>query len=234
MMIPSLTGNIPGKADAGLQEKIEWLERCANELPTVIIVMELATETVVYMSDRGRAWLGGVSQEALTAMGADYLRTYFNPEDVADYLPKILDMVYSPDHDKIVTFFQQVRASEQDPWSWYISTSKVFMRDAAGNPTHVITNATPIDPLHHITSKVNRLLEENNFLRLHKEAFALLTKREKEILHLMALGLNSSEMAAKLHISEKTATTHRRNIRIKLNAPTHYEITRFAQAFDLI
>jgi DNA-binding CsgD family transcriptional regulator len=31
-----------------------------------------------------------------------------------------------------------------------------------------------------------------------------------------------------------TATTHRKNIRNKLDAKNNYDITRFAQAFDLI
>lgn len=38
---------------------------------------------------------------------------------------------------------------------------------------------------------------------------------------------------ARLHISEKTAQT-RRNIKAKLNAQSNYDITQFAQAFDLI
>ena len=50
----------------------------------------------------------------------------------------------------------------------------------------------------------------------------------------MALGHSSSEIAEKLHISEATASTHRRNIRIIIKAETSYDITRFAQAFDLI
>jgi DNA-binding CsgD family transcriptional regulator len=50
----------------------------------------------------------------------------------------------------------------------------------------------------------------------------------------MALGINSNVIAGKLHISEATANTHRRNVRRKINAQNNYDITRFAQAFDLI
>jgi DNA-binding CsgD family transcriptional regulator len=50
----------------------------------------------------------------------------------------------------------------------------------------------------------------------------------------MALGHSSMEIAGNLHISETTANTHRRNIRRKINANSIYDITRFAQAFDLI
>jgi len=92
----------------------------------------------------------------------------------------------------------------------------------------------PTDAKHSITVKAQRLLEENNFLRNNYHVFDQLTKREKEILKMMALGDSSAEMAEKLYISETTASTHRRNIKRKLNIESNYDVTRFAQAFDLI
>lgn len=91
-----------------------------------------------------------------------------------------------------------------------------------------------LDPLHHVTSKVNRLLEENNFLRRNQKVFTSLGKREKEILKFMALGNSTAEMAARLFFSEQTVNTHRRNIKAKLNAESNYDIVKFAQSFDLI
>jgi DNA-binding CsgD family transcriptional regulator len=94
--------------------------------------------------------------------------------------------------------------------------------------------AVPMATDHPFAGKVDRLLEENNFLRRNQKIFSSLTQREKEILKLMALGINSNVIAEKLHISEATANTHRRNVRRKINAQNNYDITRFAQAFDLI
>ena len=110
----------------------------------------------------------------------------------------------------------------------------VFLWNEEGKPVLTITIAIPIDPKHFFTSKIEKLLQENNFLRSNKHIFASLTRREKEILRLMALGHNSAEIGELLHISQTTAATHRRNIRSKLNAQTNYDLTRFAQAFDLI
>jgi DNA-binding CsgD family transcriptional regulator len=50
----------------------------------------------------------------------------------------------------------------------------------------------------------------------------------------MALGKNSEQIATALHISEMTVSTHRRNIKAKIGAQSSYDITRFAQAFDMI
>ncbi|CAL1521527.1 LuxR C-terminal-related transcriptional regulator [Chitinophaga sp. MM2321] len=218
----------------GLEGKLKALQAIDGELPAVVIVMNVEKDFVEYMSPRGLEQLN-ISLDALKAMGHGYYDTYFNPHDVADYLPKITAMLGSPiDKEVIVTFFQQVRLSPERDWVWHLGTTRVFMRNDAGIPTHVITCAVPIDPLHHVTSKVNRLLEENNFLRRNQHIFASLTKREKEILRLMALGLSASEIAEEVHISEKTAVTHRRNIKSKIGAQSGYDLTSFAQAFDLI
>jgi DNA-binding NarL/FixJ family response regulator len=111
---------------------------------------------------------------------------------------------------------------------------KILMRNDDGSPLLLITMSYSIDPLSHVTPKVSRMLEEHIFLRKNHKAFSSLTKREVEILRMMALGENSMDMSEKLNISEKTVTTHRKNIRSKLKIQSSYDITRFAHAFDLI
>lgn len=218
---------------ARFHQKIIQLEAAATDLPVVIIVHELPSMDVVYMSPNGLKILG-FSLEKIKEMGKAYHDTFFNPEDVADYMPKLLDLLSSADSEKFISLFQQVRPSPDHDWKWYLSTSKVFLHDEDDKPTHVITTASPVDPTHHITSKVNRLLEENNFLRRNQKVYASLGNREKEILKWMALGDSAMEIAGKLYISEQTVATHRRNIKAKLHAGSNYDIVRFAQAFDLI
>lgn len=215
------------------RKKIESLQDFEKEIPAVFIVHNLKENAVVYMSERGRSILG-VKLEEIRVPNEEYHQQFFNPEDVPNYLPKIFDLIQRNDPGEMVTFFQQVRSSPKEDWTWYLSSTKIFLRDEAGSPLLSITLAVPIEAKHHITAKVERLLRENNFLRQNNHIYATLTKREKEILRLMALGHSSSEIAEKLHISEATASTHRRNIRIKIKAETSYDITRFAQAFDLI
>ncbi len=43
-----------------------------------------------------------------------------------------------------------------------------------------------------------------------------LSAREKDIIHLLALGLDSQSIADQLFISKNTVDTHRRNIKAKL------------------
>lgn len=216
-----------------LEDKIKAISAIAENLPVVIIVHCLKTQGVVYLSPNGLQILG-FTLEKIKELGPAYHETFFNKEDQADYAPKVFSLLNTTDNDKMVSVFQQVRPSADHDWKWYLTTLKILIRDEAGAPTHLIAAASPIDPRHHVTSKVNRLLEENNFLRRNQKTFALLGKREKEILKHMALGDSTAQIAAKLFISEQTVNTHRRNIKAKLNAESNYDIVKFAQSFDLI
>lgn len=84
------------------------------------------------------------------------------------------------------------------------------------------------------SAKVNRLLLEKKNFREKWQLFFALTKREKQILQLMAKNETSQSIAEKLFISETTVQTHRKNIKRKINAKTDYDVISFAQTFDLI
>jgi len=216
-----------------VREKIETLRLFENEIPAVFIVHDLFDFSVVYMSQRGLKILGA-SLEEVRLGNAEYHARYFNQEDAKTYVPKILELIERNNADELISIFQQVRPSQEHEWSWYLSSIKVFLRDKTGRPRLTITLAVPMQTEHPLVSKVDRLLEENNFLHRNQNVFAALTKREKQILKLMASGVNSTEIAKQLHISEATANTHRRNIRTKINAQSNYDVTKFAQAFNLI
>ena len=55
-----------------------------------------------------------------------------------------------------------------------------------------------------------------------------LTPREREIVQLLAEGKSNKEIASYLHISVKTAETHRANIMLKLNFHSVTELVRYA------
>ena len=204
------------------------------DCPAIVIVHDLRDTSVLYMSPNGLQFLG-VTLKELRAMGPDYHNRYFNMEFAENYMPRILGLMERNKDHETVSYFQQVRSSPDKDWSWYLSCTKILLRDEAGRPLLIITNAVPFDSSHYFeAAKAQRMLDETAFLRSNQHLFDSLTKREKEVLTLMATGLSSVRMAKKLHISEMTASTHRRNIKKKLNAASVYDLTRFAQAFNLI
>ena len=218
--------------EEAINKKIAEIAAVADDLPGVFIIHDTTDLSVRYMSPRGLKLLGTTLEE-LRSMKAEYLDRYFNPEDVQNYLPKIVDFVHNNTEDAI-SFFQQVRFSEKTDWTWHLSAMKVLLRADDGSPVLTVTNAVSIDPIHHVTSKVSRLLEENNFLRSNYHNFIQLGKRECEVLKFIALGKSSTEIAEELFISVATVDTHRRNIKKKLKITSTYELSLYARAFDLI
>lgn len=217
-----------------IDEKILLLKKLEQDIPSVTIVHDLRDTSVLYMSPRGLKILG-ITMKELIDIGPDYHTRFFNMEFAEGYAPKIFGLIERNNNDEIISFFQQVRPSPDKDWIWYLTCTKIFMRDDKGMPLLIISNAVPLDASHYVeAAKAQRLLEENNFLRVNQHLFDVLSKREKEILRLMAMGRSASKIAKQLYISEMTASTHRRNIKRKLNAQSNYDITRFAQAFDLI
>lgn len=216
-----------------IREKIAKIASVADDFPGVIVIHNIKEHKNAFMSQQGLDELGITLKELVDMSLEKYLEKFFNPEDVKNYVPKIMALVEKNTDDNI-SFFQQVRISENHDWTWHMSSVKILMRNDDGSPLLLITMSYSIDPLSHVTPKVSRMLEENTFLRENHKAYSSLTKREVEILRMMALGENSMDMSEKLNISEKTVTTHRKNIRSKLKIQSNYDITRFAHAFDLI
>lgn len=221
------------RIDERIAGKIREIAAFAEEIPGVIIIHNIKDLSVVYMSPRGQRILG-VNNEELVRMGPEYYHRFFNPDEAKEHVPTMISLLQKNNNDESIALFQQVKSESSKEWTWYSTSVKIFMRDDDGNPLLTIAVAIPIDPKHHITNKVARLLDENNFLRKNYEKFSLLTSRERQVLACMALGKTSADIGEELHISVATAETHRKNIKKKLGISSTFDISNYARAFDLI
>jgi len=216
-----------------VDEKIQEIAAVADSMPGVIVIHDLPDFSLRYMSPLGLKLLDKNWDDIRGLSNEEYHKRFFNEEHAQYYVPKIVDMI-TRNHDEVVSYFQQVRTSKDRAWDWYMSMTKILMRDEHSSPALSITIAMKIDPNHYFTAKAARLLEENVFLRENFDKFARLTKREKEILKLLAVGKSSLVVSRLLNISVTTAETHRKNIKQKLKATSSYDLARYAHAFDLI
>lgn len=213
-------------------QKLAAFEAIADELP-IFIIHNVPAFSVVYMSRTGLQLLG-VSLDEVRRLGSEYYTKFFNPEDVAFYVPKFIEMLAGPAPRKWFSFFQQVATGRDNQFEWYLSASRPFIYDETGKLLLSLTFALPLDPNHHLAEKAERLMEENLMLKDNYQRYAALTKREMELLRYIASGEKAGEISKRIHISEKTLNTHRRNIKRKIGARTHYDIIKFAQAFNLV
>jgi len=66
------------------------------------------------------------------------------------------------------------------------------------------------------------------------DGIPILTKREQEVLKLIAEGLTNNEIAERIFISPLTADSHRKNLLVKLGARNTASMVRIAMTYQLI
>lgn len=66
------------------------------------------------------------------------------------------------------------------------------------------------------------------------DPYSTLTAREQEVMRMLAEGLTTKEVAAKLYISPKTVENHRTNLMKKLGLQSTVELIRYAARLGLI
>ena len=93
---------------------------------------------------------------------------------------------------------------------------------------------------HFMDSSLHYKVVENVMKSREQEAkitdagYNALTRREQEVMRLLAQGLSSKKIAEKLFISPKTVKNHRSNIMNKLDLHSTVELVRYAAKFGLI
>ncbi len=219
--------------DQRIKKQIDEIKAVADRFPGVTIVHRLPDFSVEYMSLKGLQLLNLTQEEVCSMTAMQYYERFFNMDDWYDYTPKIRKFVERND-DNSISQFQQVKLAGNTDWTWHLTVTRMLMRDDNNLPVLTITTSYAVEGIMHVTTKVERLLEENTFLRKNYNQFSKLTNRERDVLREQALGYTSQEIADRLFISVRTAETHRRNIKQKLKVSSGFELAEYARAFDLV
>ena len=112
---------------------------------------------------------------------------------------------------------------------------KMMNNGASG---YVLKNATQDELLEAITTvahgKTYLSFEAGKTLQRIKNNPIVLTRREKEVLELIAEGMTNNEIAAKLFVGSTTVDTHRKNLLTKFEAKNTATLIRVAVQMQII
>ncbi|MGZ5190200.1 MAG: response regulator [Flavisolibacter sp.] len=107
-----------------------------------------------------------------------------------------------------------------------------------GASGYVLKNATQEELMEAITvvlsGKTFLSHDASQTLRKSKEGSVILTRREIEVLGLIAEGLTNNEIATKLFVSSTTVDTHRKNLLTKFGVKNTATLIRMAVQMHLI
>ncbi len=168
----------------------------------------------------------GKEVEELLTKGRAYLDTIANQSLLKEACEKAVQLHNSNDYDALCHYLQAIPLNgETTPFF----TSKLLLDEEQ-------TLNIPFFPTESlIFQKVFKELlpagEENlnKWLR-----FQTLTKREKQIIRLIADGSTSKTISEQLFITKETVKTHRKNIYKKLDISNTTQLVRFAILLELI
>lgn len=192
--------NSPASIESLISNQLEQVARLGDLVPGVLMVHDLTDFSIAYMNQTGLDILG-ITLDELVNMKGEYYTRYFSRDDEELNVPKVTEMLQRNLDNDLLAMFQPVRSGIGGPWVWYCTSLKVLIRDKDRRPLYTIAVAIPIDPEHHLSNKISRLLSENNFLRSNHDKFSKLTRQEKKVLARLATGFTSAEIALEMHIS---------------------------------
>lgn len=187
-----------------------------------------------YMNNWGCEHLGSSADE-VNQLGEAYYERYFVKEETYGIFQGMSNYLAAGDFDKQYNFFQRVKLYRDDHYTWFytvVKIAQVEINKALENK--IILLSSPVIGLDNLISKVNKTLDQDQYIRNHYKRFADLTSREKEIIIMLANGKSTNEIAEQLFISTHTVSTHRKNITRKIECSSFADLLRFAMAFDLV
>lgn len=175
------------------------------------------------------------ARDEIMELGEEYSKTIVFDKDEYERVNVMHEEFFERnDKTEIYSNFQKLRPKGEEDYQWMYVTSKIYRWDDNGLPVERLLISMPVSLMGDVSDKVNKVLDENIYLKKNFHKFSVLTKREKEILKNIALGKSSTLIADELFISKFTVDQHRKNIKSKLALKSIADMVKFAETFDLI
>ncbi len=228
-----------------LQEN-PFLDVILNASPSLTIIADLRTSEYIYVTKNCEQIIGYTSDEVLQK-GMQFGLNLIHPEDIQEYLEVVkttwefLLAVPSQKRKMYKTSADYRVKTKTGSYIRVLQQNTALQTDSLGNILLLLMVITDISHLKKekgmsaaIISTENEgyLVWDAKDTNLKKQiAFS---KREREIIKLLAEGFSSKQIADRLHLSEYTISTHRRNMLDKTNLPNARALVNFAISHGMI
>ena len=165
----------------------------------------------------------GYSRQEIDEMGVAYFLETMHPDDL--HIIGSAISKFEEGNDKLFSGLVRLKP-KQGKFHWFLG-SVVVMEIKNGKPWRFLVVALSIEHMQDTQLQLMELTKEN--LRLRNQIkIQMLTRREIEVIRLIAVNYSDLRIAEKLFISPATARTHRNNIKEKLMVHNTAGIVQFA------
>lgn len=235
---------------AVVMKYIKQLKKLDDHTPPMesfILVTNTSKQSYEYVGNDFEKTLG-LDRKRMFSEGLSYYLSHYHPEELPLLLKvfeelmnfTMTEMSLKQRQRVVYTWNYRIRNGQGHYKNMYVQQTPIFF-DSKGMPiigyshNSVVGDGRP-RPLIATCKYLNHrnefetLFHKNYFL----EAFQrLLTKREMDVVKLLANSHTTKEIAEKLYISEQTVGVHRKNILGKLEMRTTAEIIEYCNKFQV-
>ncbi|MEX2477892.1 MAG: helix-turn-helix transcriptional regulator [Gracilimonas sp.] len=209
--------------------KGEGFKAVVEKVPFAVHLNNAKTLEMMHVNDK-LTEVTGFHENEIQEMGTEYLENYLHPETLAN-ISKFLPPIYSDmKKQDAFPFIQYVRQNKYADFTPFITFTK---STTYGSNLVICLSLKPGD-FENMSPKMEQIVEMDSFKLKHFKRFQQLSKREVEVLTLLAKGNNNPKIAKELYLSRHTVETHRKNIKRKLDLQNFRDLMRYAIAFDLV
>jgi DNA-binding CsgD family transcriptional regulator len=212
-----------------IEEELALYRKILERAPIFLSVNQLdnpddpGTNHNVWMNRFGKEFIG-YDQKEIEELGLQFFLQTMHPDDL-EIITNAINK-FNQQSSRIFGGLVRLKPRKSAYFYWCLGSIIVLeMKD--GKPWRYLVTAQNIDYIKDTHNQIIALVKENLQLKNAVNINAL-TKREKQIIRLISEAQTDKDIATILHISIKTAKTHRHNILRKLGLKNCGAIVRFA------
>ncbi|MCB4808454.1 LuxR C-terminal-related transcriptional regulator [Tamlana sp. 62-3] len=239
--------NYNGELVKNYIDRLKELDYHTPSLESFILVTNTSTQSYEYVGKDFELTLG-LQRNSMISNGLNYYISHYHPDDLPILLKAFEDlMAFTMTKLKleqrrrvVYSWNYRIRNSNGAYKNMQVQQTPIFF-DADGKPIigysqNTVTGNGKCRP---IIATCKFLNEDNIFETLYVKNYyydslvALLSKRELEIISLIAKGNTTKTIAGYLNISHQTVSSHRKNILSKIELNSTAEIIAYCNKYDI-
>ena len=213
------------------KEELIFLRQIIDCSPAVVYINQV--EEIGNTSTMKNVWANKLyhnivkyTREEIDALGYEYFVKVMHPDEL--FVPvDSIDFLKNISDDFTYGGVGRIKPKDADYYLWHSFSTRVFKRKEDGTPWQFIGVSFLLNENVQTDRLFLDIIKDN--LKIRNQALLkCISKREKEIIKLIANGDNTEKISKELNLSEFTINTHRKNILKKLQLHNAAALVSFA------
>jgi len=210
-------------SNSEILDHIKFLKNIISNLNIAIFIHDLDKQRHIWTNDNYYNIIGYTDEE-IKVFGPEWMKKNYHPDDI-HLIKERYDFINQKKGDTYSGVYRVKH--KKGHWVWVYQNVTVYKSDDNGNVKQVLGISIDFSDNFKTSKQFKTLYQENQQLK-NELKISKLTKREKEIIKLIAGGNTSQEIAKAFNISKSTTDNHRKSMLKKLNLYNIADLTRFA------